>query len=327
MKKKVIFFGTPGFAVTSLNKINSKFVVDCVVTAPDKRSGRGRKLNQSDVKKYTLKNKIKTLQPTNLMDKEFINQIKDLEPDLIIVVAFRKLPAELFNIPKYGTINLHASLLPNYRGAAPINRVLINGEDKTGITTFNIDEKIDCGKILLQEEIKLTQNTTAAELHNILMNKGSILLLKTINGIQEKNLSPVLQDDSLSTMKAPKLTKELTKIDWNKPATEIHNLIRGLSPVLSENKLLKDVSICPSAWFLFHTSEGKDVRTKFLLSKYSSKTTNKSGRLDTDNKSYLKINLSDGSIYIEKLQIAGKNAVTISQFLLGNKVDNKWTIS
>ncbi len=226
-----------------------------------------------------------------------------------------------------GTINLHTSLLTNYRGAAPINRVLINGENKTGITTFDINEKIDCGKILLQEEIKLTQNTTAAELHNVLMNKGSVLLLKTINNIQENNLSPILQDDALSTMEAPKLTKELTKIDWNKSAREIHNLIRGLSPVLSENKLLKDVSICPSAWFLFHTSEGKDIRTKLLLSKYSSKTNNKHGRIETDNKSYLKINLSDGSIYIEKLQVAGKNVVTISQFLLGNKADNKWTIS
>jgi len=325
---RIVFMGTPQFAVYALQALNeSEHEVVGVVTSVDKPAGRGKQLRQSAVKEYAAAEKLTLLQPENLKDPVFTKELEVLNADVFIVVAFRMLPKEIWSMPKMGTINLHTSLLPNYRGAAPINRVLINGEDKTGITTFNIDEKIDCGKILLQEEIKLTQNTTAAELHNILMNKGSILLLKTINGIQEKDLSPVLQDDSLSTMEAPKLTKELTKIDWNKPATEIHNLIRGLSPVLSENKLLKDVSICPSAWFLFHTSEGKDVRTKFLLSKYSSKTTNKSGSLDTDNKSYLKINLSDGSIYIEKLQIAGKNAVTISQFLLGNKVDNKWTIS
>jgi methionyl-tRNA formyltransferase len=155
MKKKIIFFGTPSFAVTSLDKINSKFIVNHVVTAPDKRSGRGRKLNESDVKKYTLKNKIKIIQPSNLMDEVFINQIKDLEPDLIIVVAFRKLPAEIFKIPNYGTINLHASLLPNYRGAAPINWCLMNGERKTGVTTFYINEKIDQGDILLQKEIMI----------------------------------------------------------------------------------------------------------------------------------------------------------------------------
>jgi methionyl-tRNA formyltransferase len=143
MKKKIIFFGTPSFAVTSLDKINSKFIVDHVVTSPDKHSGRGQKLNESDVKKYTLKNKIKTRQTHNLMDEEFINQIKDLEPDLIIVVAFRKLPSEVFNIPKHGTINLHASLLPNYRGAAPINWCLMNGERKTGVTTFYFKEKAD----------------------------------------------------------------------------------------------------------------------------------------------------------------------------------------
>ena len=325
---KIVFFGTPFFAATNLEFLyENNIEIVSIVSAPDKEKGRGKKIIPADVKLKGLELGIDVLSPESLKDEVFLEKLKSYNADLFVVVAFRMLPKEIWSMPKMGTINLHTSLLPNYRGAAPINRVLINGEDKTGITTFNIDEKIDCGKILLQEEIKLTQNTTAAELHNILMNKGSVLLLKTINGIQEKNLSPVLQDDSLSTMEAPKLTKELTKIDWNKPATEIHNLIRGLSPVLSENKLLKDVSICPSAWFLFHTSEGKDIRTKLLLSKYSSKTNNKHGTIETDNKSYLKINLSDGSIYIEELQIAGKNAVTISQFLLGNKVDNKWTIS
>jgi methionyl-tRNA formyltransferase len=325
---KIVFFGTPFFAATNLEFLyNNNIEIVSIVSAPDKEKGRGKKIIPTDVKIKGLELGIDVLSPRSLKDDEFLEKLKSYNADLFVVVAFKMLPKEIWNMPKIGTINLHTSLLPNYRGAAPINRVLINGEDKTGITTFNIDKKIDCGEILLQEEIKLTKNMTAAELHNILMNKGSVLLLRTINGIQENNISSVLQDDKLSTIEAPKLTKELTKIDWHKSATEIHNLVRGLSPVLSENKLLKDVSICPSAWFLFHTSEGKDIRTKLLLSKYSSKTNNKSRILETDNKSYLKINLSDGSIYIEKLQVAGKNTVTISQFLLGNKVDEKWTIS
>ena len=325
---KIVFFGTPFFAATNLEFLyNNNIEIVSIVSAPDKEKGRGKKIIPTDVKLKGLELGIDVLSPKSLKEDEFLKKLKSYNADLFVVVAFRMLPKEIWNIPKMGTINLHTSLLPNYRGAAPINRVLINGEDKTGITTFNIDEKIDCGEILLQEEIKLTKNTTAAELHNILMTKGSILLLSTINRIQENNISPILQDDKLSIIEAPKLTKELTKIDWNKSTTEIHNLVRGLSPVLSENQLLKDVSICPSAWFLFHTSEGKDIRTKLLLSKYSSKTNNKAGSLETDNKSYLKINLSDGSIYIEKLQVAGKNAVTISQFLLGNKVDKEWTVS
>ena len=325
---RIVFFGTPFFAATNLEFLhNNNIEIVSIVSAPDKEKGRGKKIIPTDVKLKGLELGIDVLSPISLKDEKFLEKLKSYNADLFVVVAFRMLPKEIWKIPKMGTINLHTSLLPNYRGAAPINRVLINGEKKTGITTFNINEKIDCGEILLQEEIKLTKNTTAAELHNILMKKGSILLLRTINGIQKNNISPVLQDNKFSTMEAPKLTKELTKINWNNSATEIHNLVRGLSPVLSENQLLKDVSICPSAWFLFHTSESKNIRTKLLLSKYSSKTNNKSGRLETDNKSYLKINLSDGSIYIEKLQVAGKNAVTISEFLLGNKVDKKWTVS
>jgi len=325
---RIVFFGTPFFAATNLEFLhNNNIEIVSIVSAPDKEKGRGKKIIPTDIKLKGLELGIEVLTPVSLKDKKFLEKLKSYNADLFVVVAFRMLPKEIWKMPKMGTINLHTSLLPNYRGAAPINRVLINGENKTGITTFNINEKIDCGKILLQEEIELTKSTTAAELHNILMKKGSILLLRTINGIQKNNISPVLQDNKFSTMEAPKLTKELTKINWNNSATEIHNLVRGLSPVLSENQLLKDVSICPSAWFLFHTSEGKDIRIKLLLSKYSSKTNNKSRSLETDNKSYLKINLLDGSIYIEKLQVAGKNAVTISQFLSGNKVDNKWTIS
>jgi len=216
MKKKIIFFGTPSFAVTSLDKINSKFIVDYVVTSPDNRSGRGQKLNESDVKKYTLKNKIKTLQPSNLMDEEFINQIKGLKPDLIIVVAFRKLPAEVFNIPRHGTINLHASLLPNYRGAAPINWCLMNGEIKTGVTTFYINEKIDQGDILLQKEIMIKNEDDFGSLYNKLSEVGAELVVKTVEGIFNNSLKPIEQNFIDDLKLAPKLNSENTRINWSR---------------------------------------------------------------------------------------------------------------
>ena len=180
---KLIFFGTPEFAVVSLHEINSNYKVDFVVTSPDKKSGRGQKIRQSEVKKYAADNNIKILQPDNLNDKEFVNQVKEINPDLIIVVAFRKIPTEIFSIPKYGTINLHASLLPNYRGAAPINWCLINNEVKTGVTTFFINEKIDRGDILLKEEVNISDMDNFGSLYNKLSSVGSKLLIKTIKGV------------------------------------------------------------------------------------------------------------------------------------------------
>ena len=221
MKKKIIFFGTPSFAVASLDKINSKFIVDYVVTSPDKRSGRGQKLNESDVKKYALKNKIKTLQPSNLMDEEFINQVKDLKPDLIIVVAFRKLPTEVFNIPKHGTINLHASLLPNYRGAAPINWCLMNGEIKTGVTTFYINEKIDQGDILLQKEIMIKNEDDFGSLYTKLSEVGAELVVKTVEGIFNNSLKPIKQIFIDDLKLAPKLNSQNTRINWNRSTNDI----------------------------------------------------------------------------------------------------------
>ena len=179
-KNKIIFFGTPDFAVKSLDAIYSNFNIQSVVTTPDRKSGRGQKLNESDVKKYAQKQNINILQPDNLKDEGFINEVKKLDPDLIIVVAFRKIPKEIFSIPKYGTINLHASLLPNYRGAAPINWCLINNETKTGVTTFFINEKIDQGDILLQEELIISNEDDFGLLYNKLSKVGAKLLVKTI---------------------------------------------------------------------------------------------------------------------------------------------------
>ena len=190
-------------------------------------------------------------------NEKFISYLKTLEADLFVVVAFRKLPKSIWTLPKYGTINLHTSLLPNYRGAAPINRVLINDEKVTGLTTFFIDEKIDCGEIISQEKINLSDNTTAAQLHNIMMKKGSELLNKTIDLIHNNNFSKFKQENKLAEKEIKKLTKELTKINWKNDAKEIHNLVRGLSPFLSENEILKDISICPSAGFILQTKMEK----------------------------------------------------------------------
>ena len=324
---KIVFFGTPGFAATNLEYLHKNGIeILQVVSAPDKEKGRGKKIIATQVKVKSEELKLPTLTPHSLKDKSFIEELKNINADLFVVVAFRMLPKEIWELPKMGTINLHTSLLPNYRGAAPINRVLINGEKYTGITTFFIDEKIDCGRIISQNKIHLTNETTAAQLHEELMNKGSKLLLETIQDIQNNKLSPFVQNNKLATTGAPKLTKELTKIDWNKSATEIHNLIRGLSPVISENETLKDVAICPSTWFNFKVDE-IEIRVKLLLSSFSERTNNKTGTIETDNKSYLKINLLGGSINILKLQVAGKNAVNISQFLLGNKIDNSWKVA
>ena len=307
MKKKVIFFGTPSFAVTSLDKINSKFIVDCVVTAPDKRSGRGRKLNQSDVKKYTVKNKIKTLQPSSLMDKEFINQIKDLEPDLIIVVAFRKLPAELFNIPKYGTINLHASLLPNYRGAAPINWCLINGETKTGVTTFFINERIDQGDILLQKEIIIENKDDFGSLYIKLSEVGADLVIKTVEGIFNNSLNPIKQNFIDDLKLAPKLNSENTRIDWNQSINYITGQIKGLSPK-------------PGAWTMIENGDNQ-FRMKILKAKnekVSSLKNNLNGKMVIDNGELLIYN-EHGAVNCTIIQLENKREMTAKELLNGLK--------
>jgi len=325
---KIVFFGTPSFAATNLDFLNKKgHNIISVISSPDKEKGRGKKIMPTQVKLKALELKIDVKTPISLKNEEFVSYLKSLEADLFIVVAFRLLPKEIWKIPRFGTINLHTSLLPNYRGAAPINRVLINGEKETGITTFFIDEKIDCGKIILQERVDLSENTTAAQLHNILMHKGSNLLENTINLIEQNKVNSINQEKELAIKEAPKLNKELTRIDWNMEAKDIHNLIRGLSPFLTEKENLKDVSICPSAWFNLITENKKVFRVKLLLSRFTKQTNNKILSIETDQKSFFKINLNKGSIFIEKLQLAGKNAINISQFLSGNKLNEKWIIS
>ena len=305
MKKKIIFFGTPSFAVTSLDKINSKFIVDYVVTSPDKRSGRGQKLNESDVKKYTLKNKIKTLQPSNLMDEEFINQIKGLKPDLIIVVAFRKLPAEVFNIPRHGTINLHASLLPNYRGAAPINWCLMNGEIKTGVTTFYINEKIDQGDILLQKEIMIKNEDDFGSLYNKLSEVGAELVVKTVEGIFNNSLKPIKQNFIDDLKLAPKLNSENTRINWSRSTNEIIGQIKGLSPK-------------PGAWTMIKNGKNR-FRLKILkaVKKKEPLLKNSLNGKIVINNGELHIYNKDGAINCSVIQLENKREMTSKELLNG----------
>ena len=325
---KIVFFGTPHFAATNLNAlINARYDIVGVVCPPDSKKGRGKQLKPCAVKEVGVANNIPVLQPLKLRDNDFINQLKSLNADLFVVVAFRMLPKSVWNLPSNGTINLHTSLLPNYRGAAPINWVLINGEKETGITTFFIDQQIDSGAIIKQEKIKLTETTTAAELHNTLMHKGSELLINTLESIKKNTVCHQKQESNLAISEAPKITKELLKIDWNKSANEIHNLVRGLSPYLDNNTKLKDIAICPSAWFILKDDKGIQRRIKLHLSKVISNNSNKLLSIETDNKSYFHINTNKNAIAILNLQAEGKNPMTIQQFLQGNKVNKNFLIS
>ena len=325
---KIVFFGTPHFAATNLSAlINVGYDIAAIVCPPDSKKGRGKKLKPCAVKQVGIENHIPILQPLKLRDDDFIHQLKSLNADLFVVVAFRMLPESVWSLPSNGTINLHTSLLPNYRGAAPINWVLINGEKETGITTFFIDQQIDSGAIIMQEKIKLTNQTTAAELHNTLMNKGSNLLINTLKSIKKNTVSHQKQEYKLTMSEAPKLRKELLKIDWSKSANEVHNLVRGLSPFLDNNTKLKDIAICPSAWFSLKDDKGVEKRIKLHLSKVISNDYDKPLSIKTDNKTYLHIITKKNSLAILNLQAEGKNPMTIQQFLQGNKINEKFLVS
>jgi len=325
---KIVFFGTPYFAATNLKElINAGYDIVGIVCPPDSKKGRGKQLKACAVKEVGTAHNIPVLQPLKLRDIDFIHHLKSLNADIFVVVAFRMLPKTVWGLPRNGTINLHTSLLPNYRGAAPINWVLINGEKETGITTFFIDQKIDSGVIILQEKIKLTDSTTAAELHNNLMNKGSKLLINTLKSIKDNSVSQQKQEHNSEMSEAPKLTKDLLKIDWSKSANEIHNLVRGLSPFLDNNTKLKDIAICPSAWFTLKDDKGIHKRIKLHLSEVVSNNSNKKLSIKTDNKTYLHIITNKNKIAILNLQAEGKNPMTIQEFLQGNKINEKFIIS
>ena len=324
---RIVFFGTPYFAAINLKELISEgYNIVALVTPPDSRKGRGKQIKPCEVKVVGTTNNIPVLQPLKLKSDDFIEKLKSFNADLFIVVAFRMLPELVWKIPTKGTINLHTSLLPNYRGAAPINWVLINGEKETGITTFFIDKKIDSGAIIQQERIKLTDKTTAAQLHNTLINKGINLLISTLILIKNDSINKIPQQNHQALLQAPKLTKELLKINWTKSAKEIHNLIRGLSPFLDNNTKLKDVAICPSAWFILEDNNGMQKRIKIHLSEVVFTKSDNQLSIKTDNKTYFHIVTSKNSISILNLQAEGKNPMTIQQFLQGNKIDENYKI-
>jgi len=312
---RIVFMGTPEFAVSSLEiLIKSGFNVVAVITAPDKPAGRGQKIKQSAIKEFAVKQQIKILQPTNLKDSIFISELKALKADLQIVVAFRMLPEIIWDMPKLGTYNLHASLLPKYRGAAPINWAIINNEKETGLTTFKIKQTIDTGNILYREKINLSSDITAGELHDQLMKIGAELLLKTVveinkNLIEGTELNFISQNDE-NTYHAPKITKELCKINWNKSGDEIYNLIRGLSPYPTAMAYLNNGDDKPSIIKIYNSS------FKIIEHNYDN------GLLITDNKTFLNVYCKNGIIQINDLQIEGKKRLLIADFLRGIKLND-----
>ena len=313
---KIICFGTPSFTSEIIKNIERFNDIVCIVTTEDTQKGRGKKILPSDVKKTAFELDIPILQPNKLDDKDFIEKLKEYNADLFLVIAFRKLPKVVWELPKKGTINLHTSLLPEYRGAAPINWVLINGENKTGVTTFFINEKIDQGDIILQKKINLDQNITAGQLHNLMIHDGIEIVNKTINLIDENDVQLIYQSKKDEFKAAPKLNKELQKINWQKSIIEIHNKIRGLSPFIDQTTMLKEISICPCAWFFLNSKRVKIQKSSIV------EIVNKERYLDTDNKNYLNVNFKYKALSLEIIQPEGKKPMNIKQFLQGNKIDN-----
>ncbi|MEA1896231.1 MAG: methionyl-tRNA formyltransferase [Bacteroidota bacterium] len=310
----IVFMGTPEFASHSLKKIHQDGIhISCVITAADKPAGRGRKIKMSAVKNYALANKLPVLQPPNLKDPEFIGKLKKIDADLFVVVAFRMLPEIVWDMPRCGTINLHASLLPDYRGAAPINHALINGEKTTGVTTFYIEKEIDTGKIILQDEVDIDKTMNAGMLHDLLMRKGGDLLLKTIKLIDMGKDVPTIIQLSESSRKAPKLFPKDCKIPWNDTLENIYNHIRGLSPY-------------PGAWSEAKGANGKAFQFKIFSAeaeKYSHKHSKPS--IHTDGKNFLKISVPEGFIIIKELQLPGKKRMAVAEFLKGYR-DLDWIV-
>jgi len=294
---RIIFMGTPDFAVECLKKLyENNYEIVGVVTSPDNPAGRGQQITYSAVKQYALSKNLNILQPTNLKDENFLSELKNLRADLQIIVAFRMLPAVVWSMPPLGTFNLHASLLPQYRGAAPINWAIINGETKTGLTTFFLDEKIDTGNIIFQEEIEINFTDNAEILHDKLMFAGSELVIKTVKSIMENNYNKTPQKQLLKTeitlKSAPKIYKENCKINWNLEALQVYNFVRGLSTY-------------PAAWTEIMNTESKQITSLkiFETEIVNQQHSKNAGEFETDNKNYLKIFTSSNSLLIKSLQL------------------------
>ena len=320
-KLRIVFLGTPGFAVPSLEiLLKNNYEIAGVVTAPDQPSGRGLQLTSSAIKMFALGNSLRIFQPEKLKEENFLSELKKLNADLQIVVAFRMMPKELWQMPRLGTFNLHASLLPHYRGAAPINRAIMNGEKESGVTTFFLKHEVDTGNILFREKVLIDENETAGALHDKLKMIGGDLVLKTVKAIEENNYTEIPQselirkDEKLKT--APKIFREDCKINWNRDIEVIHNQVRGLSPY-------------PAA---FTEIVSPVEATRFLIKIFKSEKEISSvntfpGKIETDGKTFLKIAGKNGYIKAAELQLQGKKKLFAGEFLRGFKITNDWKVA
>jgi len=298
--------GTPQFAVVSLKKlIKENIDIVAVVTVPDKQKGRGLRIQSSPVKIEAEKHNIPVLQPEKLKDQEFYHKLISLNADLIVVVAFRILPESIFSLPPLGTINLHGSLLPKYRGAAPINWAIINGEKESGVTTIFINKQVDTGNIIDSKNISISENMTAGELHDEMSEIGAELLIKTCNEIESGEVQPTLQDESLATA-APKIFKETCKINFNQPAKKVHDFIRGLSPY-------------PASFTSLNHKKAKLFNSR--LNQYSNISSEKPGTIIEINESKLVVQCLGSSISVGEIQIEGKRRMKIDEYLRGHKIE------
>ncbi|MCD6090985.1 MAG: methionyl-tRNA formyltransferase [Bacteroidales bacterium] len=309
---RIVFMGTPEFAVTALQKlVESKYDIVGIITAPDQAAGRGKKIRMSAVKEFALTNNLAVLQPTNLKDPIFLEELRKLKADIQVVVAFRMLPEVVWNMPPKGTFNLHASLLPHYRGAAPINHAIINGETETGVTTFFLDKEIDTGKIILQSKCAITPNDNAGTLHDKLMLLGAELIIETLQAIENNNYKIINQKEFISTnatlKSAPKIFKQDGEINWNSDSTTVLNKIRGLSPY-------------PTSYSYIQL-EGE--HKPYYIKIFSAQTVHldypksKSGTIFTDSKSYIHVITANGVIALEEVQLEGKKRMQVFPFLRG----------
>ena len=318
---RIVYFGTPEIAASQLEAILAAgYDVAAVITTPDRPAGRGKQMHSSEVKECALKHELPVLQPEKLKDEAFVEQLRSYNADLFVVVAFRMLPEVIWSMPPKGTINLHASLLPQYRGAAPINHAIINGEKETGLTTFILDKEIDTGAMIMQEKVAIGEKMNAGELHDTLMHLGNDVIVKTIKMIEEgkvqaESQNSVIEKENLVLKPAPKIFKEDCYIDWNKSAKDIYNFVRGLSPY-------------PAAHAKIKNPEGEILDLKIFETELASKSEQNNAvlSLKTDGKSYLEVVLKDFCIRIITLQQAGKKAMPIAEFLRGTRVSEDWKL-
>lgn len=316
---RIVFMGTPEFAVTSLRRlVEEGYRIVGVVTTPDKPAGRGQKLHESDVKRYAVQAGLPVLQPVKLKDPEFVEAFRALEADLAIVIAFRMLPEVIWSMPRLGTFNLHASLLPQYRGAAPINWALINGEKQSGVTTFLLNSEIDKGNIIGQIATDIAPDENVGQLYDRLMHIGSGLVCETVEKLAEGRVEPVIQshipDHELKP--APKIFKEDCRIDWHAEGKRIVDFVRGLSPY-------------PAAWSSLRDDRGAEINTLkiFKTSFVQAPRPAPAGSIQTDGKSYVKVACKDGWIFIDELQMAGKKRMPVKELLLGLKTLGDHTLA